>query len=206
MSEFTSPQLSILTRFLQAATEHASLAMRQWTGGAVTLALDEVRESPLEAIAETLQLSDELMTMVLLALQGGDEGQLVLSFDEENGRRLVAGLLKRDVNEASEWSELERSALMETGNIFASAYLSELTRLIGQPLIPSPPMLVQDFGVSVLQQAILTQAMVSDRILICRTRFEFCGQTANWSVYFVPGEKLLGRLRDATDLVECPTA
>ena len=40
-----------------------------------------------------------------------------------------------------EWSELEKSALTETGNILGCAYVNALTRLIGTDLVPSAALL-----------------------------------------------------------------
>ena len=103
----------------------------------------------------------------------------------------------REVNEESEWNPLEQSAVMETGNILASAYLNEMTRLTGKNVAPSAPCFVQDFGASVLEQAIMTQAMVSDHVLVCQTHFQFNAKEMNWSVFFVPSQELVQAMNHA---------
>ena len=47
------------------------------------------------------------------------------------------------------------SGLVETGNILGCAYMNALTRLVGTDLVPSAPYFIQDFGASVLQQAMV---------------------------------------------------
>ncbi len=176
--------------------------MSQWTNGRVSLSLDELREAPLEEVSAELDMGDDLLTMVVLGVQGdgvqgGMGGQLILAFDDENGRTLAASLLGREVVANAGWSELDQSAVMETGNILASAYLNELTRLTRRKLIPSAPFFVQDFGASVLAQVLAGQSLAGDRALICRTRFEFDQRQVNWSLFFVPSEELLQTLLTA---------
>jgi chemotaxis protein CheC len=197
MNDQPTLDLALLRDIFSAATQHASVAMCQWTGGRVALSLDEIREAPLEQLAAEIDIGDELLTMVVLGVQGSCGGQLILAFDDENGRQLAASLLGREVSTDAEWSELDQSAVMETGNILASAYLNELTRLAGCKLVPTAPYFMQDFGASVLSQVLAAQSLAGDRALICQTKFEFNHQQVNWSLFFVPGEELLQSLAAA---------
>ncbi|MCC6124663.1 MAG: chemotaxis protein [Pirellulales bacterium] len=171
--------------------------MCRWTDGLITLTLDEVREIPLEEVTEELNLGDELLTMVVLSLDGDIGGEMILTFDELNGRELAASLLGRPVGANPQWTELEKSALTETGNILGCAYVNAITRLIDHELVPSAPYFIQDFGASVLQQALMAQALTSDKVLICRTGFHKAGAELNWRVLFVPTAALRGAMENA---------
>ncbi|MCS7304906.1 MAG: chemotaxis protein CheC [Thermoguttaceae bacterium] len=185
-----SERLRILHELLAAATHEASATMSRWTNGLITLSLDEVRELQLEEVIAGLDLDDQLLTMVVLSLEGPLSGEMILTFDEHNARQLAAALLDRPVASEGEWTELEKSALTETGNILACSYISALSRLIGEDLMPMPPYFLQDYGASVLQQALLSQAMAGDQILVCRTGFHRHGEDLNWRVLFVPNYAL----------------
>jgi chemotaxis protein CheC len=204
MTHFTdrrAPHLELLNQLFASATLDASTAMSRWTGGLITLSLDEVRELPLDQAASELNLGDELLTMVVLVLEGSLGGQLILTFDEVNARRLAAALLHRPLNDSAEWSELEQSALTETGNILGCAYVNALTRVIASELVPSPPYFLQDFGASVLQQSLMSQAEVSDEVLICRTCFCREGQQLDWHVFFLPSPELRRLLETSLESV-----
>jgi chemotaxis protein CheC len=183
-------QLDVLQTLFASATHDASTAMCRWTDGLITLTLDEVREIPLENVTGELNLGDEMLTMIVLSLEGEIGGEMILTFDEVNGRQLAASLLGRPVGDKQRWTELEKSALTETGNILGCAYINAITRLIDRELVPSAPYFVQDFGASVLQQALMMQALTSDQVLICRTGFHKTGAELNWHVLFVPTEAL----------------
>jgi len=190
-------ELGVLHQLFASATHDASAAMCRWTDGLITLTLDEVREIPLEDVSVELDLGDDLLTMVVLSLEGEVGGEMILTFDEENGRQLVASLLGRPVSTDPEWSDLEKSALTETGNILGCAYMNAITRLIDHELVPSAPYFIQDYGASVLQQALMAQAMTSDKVLICRTGFHREGEELNWRVLFVPTEPMRGAMENA---------
>ena len=186
--------LEVLRQLLASATHDAAAAMCRGTDGLISLTLDEVRELPLDMVCGELNIDDDLLTMVVLSLVGELGGDMVLIFDDENGRQLAASLLGREVNQDTEWSELEKSALTETGNILACAYMNAVTRLIDHELVPSAPYFVQDFGASVLQQALMAQAVTNDNVLICRTGFHREGEKLNWHVLFVPTDALRQRM------------
>jgi chemotaxis protein CheC len=189
----TATKLDLLQSFFSAATHDASAAMCRWTNGLITLSLDEIVEVPLSDVAATLQIGDERLTMVVLTLSGELGGTMVLTFDDENGRNLAAALLNRPAG-TGEWNQLEQSALNETGNILSCAYMNALTRLINAQLVPSPPLFIQDYGASVLEQAVLSQVADADEVMVCRTGFHREGQKLSWNVIFVPSLALRAAL------------
>lgn len=178
--------VDMLQPLLAAATHDASAAMCRWTGGRVELTLDEVRDVPLEEACEALDVGNELLTMVVQSLPGEIGGDMILTFDESGGRELAAALLHRPIEASPEWTELEKSALMETGNILSGAYMNSLTRLLGVELVPQAPTFIQDYGASVVEQALMAQAATCNRALICRTSFHNEGRDLRWNVFFMP--------------------
>lgn len=190
-------RLELLTQFFSAATHDASAAMCRWTSGLISLTLDEVREVPIADVAAKFDLGDELLTMVVLTLQGAVGGDMILTFDEANGRALAAALTQRPLGTTAEWSDLERSALTETGNILGCAYMNALTRLIDVELVPSPPYFIQDYGASVLEQALMAQAAECEEALVCRTTFHREREELHWNVFFVPTHGLRQKLEAA---------
>jgi chemotaxis protein CheC len=178
--------LGALYELFASATHDASAAMCRWTNGLITVTLDQVREIALDEVSAELEIGDELLTMVVLTIGGEVGGNLILLFDEVNGRQLAASLLGREPGTEPEWSELEKSALTETGNILGCAYVNALTRLIGSDLMPSAPYFIQDYGASVVEQAVMMQALTSDRLLLCQIGFRRKDEQLDWRVVFVP--------------------
>ncbi len=192
-------KLDLLRQLFASATHDASAAMCRWTNSLIRLTLDEVCELPLADVCGALEIADELLTMVVIDLEGEIGGTMVLMFDEENGRRLAASLTGEGVAATGRWSELGMSALTETGNILGCAYVNAITRLIDHELMPAVPYFIQDYGASVLQQALVAQAAAADAVLICRTRFHHEGEELNWLLLFVPTVALRTAMENALD-------
>jgi chemotaxis protein CheC len=192
-----SPKIHLLRELFSAATHDASTAMCRWTNSLVRLTLDEVCEVPLEDACNELELGDELLTMVVLNLEGEVGGSMVVMFSEANGRQLAASLLQTQPNDGADWNELEQSALMETANILGCSYVNAITRLIDRPLLPSVPNFVHDYGVSVVEQALAAQAAVGDAVLVCRTCFHNEDEELNWWLLFVPSLALRTAMENA---------
>jgi chemotaxis protein CheC len=190
-------KLLLLQQLFASATHDASAAMCCWTNSVITLTLDEVCEIPLAEACLELNLDDEQLTMVILNLEGEIGGTMVLTFNEKNGRRLASALLHCPEETGPGWSEMEISALNETGNILGCAYINAITRLIDRQLVPSVPYFVEDFGASVLQQALVAQATGRDAVLICRTSFHCENEDLTWRVLFVPTVALRAAMEDA---------
>ncbi len=189
--------LADLKELLASATHDASAAMCRWTNGIITVTLDEVREVPLESVSQAVAVGDAMLTMVVMTLEGELGGALIVMFDDVNGRQLAASLLGREAAGEGAWDDLEQSALMETGNILGCAYVNALTRLIDQDLRPSAPYFIQDFGASVLQQAMMTQAAMADDVVLCEIAFHRKGKKLDWRVVFVPTPALHAALARA---------
>ena len=192
-----NPKMHLLRELFSSATHDASMAMCRWTNSLIRLTLDEVCQMPLEDICSELNLGDDLLTMVVMNLEGEIGGSMILTFNEDNGRQLAASLLQTKPNAGPDWNELEQSALMETGNILGCAYVNAITRLIDHELMPSPPYFVQDFGASVVEQALVAQAGARDTVLICRTCFHNEDEELKWWLLFVPSIALRAAMEDA---------
>jgi chemotaxis protein CheC len=193
----SDPKLQLLQQLFASATRDASVAMCCWTNSLITLTLDEVCEVPLADVCTDLGLGDERMTMVVLNLEGELGGSMVLIFNDRDARHLAASLLHSPVGEDFPWTEIETSALTETGNILGCAYINAITRLIDRELVPSVPYFVQDYGASVVQQAMAAQASGRDHVLICRTSFHNETENLSWRVLFIPAVPLRTAMEDA---------
>ena len=190
-------KLRLLRELFASAIHDASTAMCRWTNSVISLTLDEVYELSLEDAYKDLHIGDELLTMVVLTLEGELGGSIVLTFNESDGRRLAASLLQTELNPGPDWNELERSALEETGNILGCAYVNALTRMIDQPLVPSAPYFLQDYGMSVVEQVLVAQAAARDTVLVCHTCFRQEGEELNWWLLFVPSVGLRTAMENA---------
>jgi chemotaxis protein CheC len=113
------------------------------------------------------------------------------------------------------WGELEQSAVKETTNIVGCAYVNALATYLPpisptastQPegleevaeLIPTPPTFVQEFAGSLLQFALMEQALELDQILLIHSQFTADKHelNLNWTLLFIPSRESLHALAES---------
>lgn len=189
----------------ERGAEQASAALSKWLGQPATLRTSEVNEVDLTEASELLGPGDSLVAAVSMELAGRVGGQLLLVFEDRSGLALADLLLRQPPGTATEWGELERSAANETANIVGCAYLNSLDahlpRLEGKEggqaggaMIPSPPTFRHEFAASLLEFALMDQAMELDRLLLVKTRFVADDRRLDWSLLLVPDRRSLAWL------------
>jgi chemotaxis protein CheC len=97
------------------------------------------------AIADFLGGVGQDLLAVGLRLEGMLAGHLVLALTERDAERLAAAL-GLSVPDRGGWDALAESAVMESGNIVGSAFVSAIARMMGGRLLLSVPHLTRGGG------------------------------------------------------------
>ncbi len=97
------------------------------------------------AIADFLGALRGELVMVGLRLEGLLAGHLVLLLGDLDAQRL-ARLLGELAPRGSSWDSVAESAVMESGNIVGSAFVSAIADRLGERLLPSVPVLARGGG------------------------------------------------------------
>lgn len=199
----TESQLAILTTMFREGAQDASDALTRWLDRPAHVAVNRIDQIPLSEAGGALGASEQPVCCAIMGLTGRITGQLILACDDSSGLGLADLLLGRVVGTSTKWSEYEQSATLETANIIGCAYLNALFRSFAdsdpneRALLPSPPRFVRDFADSVLQFAVMDQAMTSDVVLLTRTSFHIEGSPVDCSLLLIPDAKSLLALQAA---------
>ncbi len=193
-------QLDSLTAIFQEGAKHASEALSRWIGRPTELIVQRVVLLALADAAAVLGIADEPINACVMGVAGRLTGRLMLAFDDRSGWALTELLTMRPLGSASEWSELERSAALETANIVGCSYLNSLSRYLSRSgpdadLLPSPPEYVRDYAYAILESAMLDQALHSNTVLLTETDFHLEGTPATWNLLFLPDDSSVHELQ-----------
>jgi chemotaxis protein CheC len=182
-----------LEAILETAARSASHALSVWLGRRVEIAMTAVDEVDLVGASDLLGSADRLVAVCGMELKGWLTGELLVVFEDATGLALVDLLLRRPRGSSLAWGELERSAACETANIVGCALLNALAEQLpdearDEPLVPSPPTFRHEFAGSLVEFALMNQAMLSDRVVLTRSRLTAVGDEdlSLWLLY-VPG-------------------
>ena len=198
----TDQQLTALTIVFRHGEDEASAALSKWLGRPARISVEQVEQLPLADAAAVLGSPDAPLCACAMAMLGRITGQIILIFDDASGLALADLLLGNPVGAAKSWKEIERSAALETTNIIGCAYMNALVHFFrtkegsATELVPSPPRFARDFAESLLEFALMNQALASDMVFLTRTEFRIEGAPANWSLLFVPDAESLASLTE----------
>ncbi|MEO8271687.1 MAG: hypothetical protein ABI557_18335, partial [Aureliella sp.] len=192
-----------------AGSAEASQALAAWIGRPSVIEIDSLEQLPLKQATDLLAASEEPICFCATEIRGQLTGEMILAFDDASGWALADMLLEQPTGATLDWTELATSAALETANILSCAYLNSLSETFAQvipscELLPSPPSFSRDFAESLLEFALMGQAMTSDLVLLARTRFEIDANPVNWTLLFVPdGESMLSLSRLLGAITQC---
>jgi chemotaxis protein CheC len=195
-------QLAALTTLFRHGSDDASLALSRWLGRPSRISVEQVEQVPLCEATEVLGDADSPVCFCAMGLKGRVTGELILAFDDASGLALADLLLGNRFGTSVEWGEIEKSAALETANIIGCAYLNSLARFFpeteseSQALVPTPPRFSRDFAESLMQFALMNQAMASDLAFLTRTEFRIEDAPVNCNLLLVPDAKCLATLRE----------
>jgi chemotaxis protein CheC len=175
--------------------------------------VNEVELVELEQATELLGPAELLVTACAMGLTGRLTGLILLIFEDLAGFGLVDLLLHQPVGTTKTWGDLEQSAAKETINIVGCAYVNALAAHLpgivssrseqvekppvgGGDLVPTPPVFVQEFAGSLLQFALMEQAIELDQLLLIHSQFGGArqGLNLNWTLLFIPSRESLQML------------
>jgi chemotaxis protein CheC len=209
----TEAQRHLLRMIFDRGAEAASQALSKWLGEEVHLTVSEVELVELAQTAELLGPADSLVAACSMGLAGRLTGLILLVFEDRSGLALVDLLMRQPVGTTTTWGEIEQSAVKETTNIVGCAYVNALaahlpgivslasnqavwSEIGGSELVPTPPTFVQEFAGSLLQFALMEQALELDQVLLIHSEFGAGkqGLNLNWTLLFIPSRESLHEL------------
>ncbi len=116
---------------------------------------------------------NEIVAGVYLPVTGQAKGASILVFPKETAFKLCDFLLKRNIGTTKELTELDKSALKETGNIFCGTYFTTLANELKIKIIEHiPEFSFEKFG-GILTQIITKFAAKAEKTLVVEIEFMF---------------------------------
>ncbi len=201
--KLTEAERDALREIANIGAGHAATALSQMTGRKIMIDVPEVSVKRLEEAAEQMGAADTVVAAVLMHMMGDLTGRTLLVLPEASARSLC-GILLRHSEPGPGFSEMQKSTIMETGNILCSAYLNALSDFMGMMLVPSVPALVADLAGAVLTTAYLNFGHSRDHVICVDTAFRIAGSEDKVSGQFIlmPDAASLSAIFDAIHLVK----
>lgn len=164
-NQLSSLELDTLREVGSIGTGNAATALSSLIGEAVRIQMPEVRIMGYNEAIEWIGGPEEITAGVLVGM-GGHINGIMLSVQQLDFVNLVLGnMMGRSVNDYAELGEIERSALVEVGNIMISTFISALSGLAGIEITLTVPAFTVDMQGAIMAVPMAAYGGQSDYIM-----------------------------------------
>jgi len=194
----TAEQMDALTEVGNIGAGHAATALSQLIKKKIMISVPEVKVIELSEVETLLGDSNKLVAGIVMNVLGDLTAKILLLLTRESALSLADMLLQKEVGSSKVLSEVGNSAIKETGNIVAGAYMNALNEFLGVMLLPSVPNLVFDIASAILSSLSDGFEGMSSKILSVETQFsEANDKVINGYLLLIPDTPSIGVLLDA---------
>jgi chemotaxis protein CheC len=158
--QYSELQLDALGELANIASGTAATALSQMLGQEVELEVPRALALPLADAVDAAGSPDEVVSGVVLGLEGDVDGLVLLLVPMKDATTLCE-LLGVEAG-----TEVGDSALGEIGNILGTSYLNAIVSMTGLELMPSPPFVATDLLGAIVASLLAQTAGASDLALV----------------------------------------
>lgn len=194
--ELRDTQLKALTDVCTTGMQHAAIALSQLMGKGVDIQVPRLQVVDGCGISHLFEAQE--VTALQLQILGNVRGSILILLLRENAQHILQLLLGQPPKEGESLSDMERSTLMEVGNILASACLNALGNSLKMTLLPSVPLLLTGKGSDIFGKA-LEQGANDEAVVMIDTMFSVSDSLCGGSILLVPAPASLATMLGALE-------
>lgn len=168
MDEF---EFDVLTEIGNIGAGNATTALSQLINAKIDMNVPKVEMLTFAEFAEIIGGAETLVAGTLLNLEGDIEGSMLFILESTAAKIFVQQLMGCEMGAEAEFSEMEKSALQEIGNIISGAYLSAISSMTNMTINVSPPSLAFDMAGAILSVPAIEFGKMGDKALLIESVF-----------------------------------
>jgi chemotaxis protein CheC len=193
-------------RMAQQGAQEAADNITTMSGIETEIKIRRLNFVSLEAIPE--EVADETLVGVAFEFDGMPSGYVVFMFDEASAKEVAGAMLPNDPPDGEGLGEMERSAIMELGNIMASGLVDGWANVLDTTIDHSTPEYIHDVGSAAIDPIVIQLGENQDYAFVFDTRIEAADRDIDCDIFAIPDEDDLMRALDDLDverIEETPT-
>jgi len=190
-------EIDVLKEIGNIGAGNAATALARMLNKRVDMEVPKVKILEINEVSDILGGAEIGVVGVLLRIGGDLSGYIMFILGIKEAHSLVNILMGKSSEDECDFSEIELSALKETGNILASSYVGALSALTNLNLKPSVPDIAIDMAGAVISVPAIEFGMVGDTVLYIETEFSDGSKKVAGEVFLVPDAKSYQALLEA---------
>lgn len=172
LNQIDNMQYDVLREIGNIGAGNATTALSQMINSKVDMKVPNVQLLEFKELADIVGGAENIVVGILFTLEGSIDGMMMFMMDMPAARHLVHLLMgNSDEDISREFTDMEKSALNEIGNIIAGAYLSSLSTLTNMVITASVPYMAIDMSGAILSVPAIEFGKIGDKALLIETEF-----------------------------------
>jgi chemotaxis protein CheC len=163
--------MDVLKEIGNIGAGHAATSLSLLLDRYVGMLVPRVSIVRFESLSDCVGGPEQVVAAVYSRVSGEVSGHLFFLLSVESAKKMLKNFAGLDVAPGDAYSEMERSALCEIGNIMTGSYLTSLADLTKLTVHPSVPSFAVDMAGAILGHGALGYGAVSDCALLIDTKF-----------------------------------
>jgi chemotaxis protein CheC len=139
---YTKKGVKALEKMSHVAASKASESLSQLINQSAEVKTVSVRTISIQNLSKTLAKPTEIVSSIVMEVHGDVNGSIMLVYPEQSAFNVADFLSKRALGTTQKIDELDKSALKESGNIVAGAFLGRLSDYVNVNMVESTPELI----------------------------------------------------------------
>ncbi len=193
MTELSEFQMDSLKELGNIGSAHAATSLSIMVGHDIDMRVPEIEIAPLEAIGSLID-PDEKVVGIYFQLIDGDsksDGHIYLLFPEQSAYAISDMLMCNEKGTTKEITELEKSALMEVGNVLISSFGDASAELLGITMLPSTPTYRHDMARNLIIEIVTDLSKTTKNAILFKTAMTNESNNVNGYLMLLPEPKTL---------------
>jgi len=191
MSEF---HMDALQEVANIGLGNAATSMAELLNKKVDMAVPKAFFHEFEQVFALVGGMEDLVSCVIIGIEGGIAAAVMFLFDEQNTYRLVDLLMGREAGSTAGLDAMGESVIMEVGNILAGSFLNAIGEMTGLALKATVPIFAFDMLGAILSSSLIASGCWDDKVLVVETVFSQKQDPVVGHFFLLPEIGSLGRL------------
>ncbi len=184
--DLSSMQLDAIREIGNIGAGNSATALSQLINKKIDMDVPNASVVPLGEIPDLVGGPEAMIVGIFLRVYGKAPGSVLFFMPKASAFYLAEQLLGEHKDPADELTDMDKSAIMEIGNILTGAYLNALSHYTKLNLLPSIPAIAMDMAGAILNIIIAQLGQIGDHALVMETRFLSEDKGINGQFFLVP--------------------
>lgn len=200
--DMNSLQIDALREIGSIGTGNAATALSALLGVEVRIPLPKVQILEFNEAVEQLGGFEPISAGIISSLSGEINGLMLALFQLDAINLLLGRMMNMQINDYSEMTEMENSAIIEAGNILISSFVNALSGLSGVRITPSVPQISIDMQGAIITVPMAAYGNQSDYIMLIGGSFIVEGKEVPCRLLLAPDVRSLNYLLNRLGILE----